>query len=129
MNVSPEEAASPSEYSKAFAVFGDVGCFSGSERCWGRVWLGAQDRDHTPDTHGSFAVGRVIYDWTDDANLDALAPVPGTKRELLVWIWYPSPLGIRCDGRTTCPLKLRAPARPASGPLIFRLLKLGLRTF
>jgi dienelactone hydrolase len=43
-----------------------------------------------PTPTGPFAVGRAIYDWTDDAKLDKWAPVPGTKWELLVWIWYPS---------------------------------------
>src|SRR6266404_5157612 len=46
-----------------------------------------------PTPTGPFAVGRAIFDWTDDAKLDTLAPVPGSKRELLVWIWYPSPAG------------------------------------
>jgi Chlorophyllase len=43
-----------------------------------------------PDPTGPFAVGRAIYDWSDDATLDRLAPIPGTKRELLVWVWYPA---------------------------------------
>lgn len=48
-------------------------------------------RDVTlPAPTGSFAIGRVIEHWKDDATLDALAPVAGAKRELLVWIWYPS---------------------------------------
>ena len=69
----------------------------------------------------------MIYDWTDDANLDALAPVPGTKRELLVWIWYLSGVGQSVAGQSVAmddylPAQVRAPARPASGPLIFRLL-------
>ncbi len=46
-----------------------------------------------PTPTGSSAVGRATYDWADDATLDTLAPVPGTKRELLVWIWYPSATG------------------------------------
>jgi predicted dienelactone hydrolase len=28
--------------------------------------------------------------WADDVHSDTLAPVPGSKRELLVWIWYPA---------------------------------------
>ncbi|MBV9181731.1 MAG: family membership [Acidobacteria bacterium] len=42
-----------------------------------------------PTPTGPFAVGRVVYDWSDDA-IDVLAPTPGSKRELLVWIWYPT---------------------------------------
>lgn len=45
-----------------------------------------------PTPTGSFAVGRTIYAWADDTP-DTLAPVPGTKRELIVWIWYPSATG------------------------------------
>src|SRR3954471_15615102 len=31
--------------------------------------------------------------WADDAHPDTLAPVAGTRREFLVWIWYPSAPG------------------------------------
>lgn len=43
-----------------------------------------------PEPSGPFAVGRVIEDWVDRAGVDPLAPVPGTPREDLVWIWYPA---------------------------------------
>jgi len=88
----------------------------------GSVWLERRTDITLPTPTGPFAVGRVIYDWTDDANLDALAPVPGTKRELLVWIWYPSAAGQSVAMDDYLPAQVRAPARPASGPLIFRLL-------
>src|SRR5882724_2673966 len=39
---------------------------------------------------GPFAVGRTQYAWRDSAHLDALAPQPDTKRQLVVWIWYPA---------------------------------------
>jgi predicted dienelactone hydrolase len=89
----------------------------------GSLWLERRTEVTLPIPTGSFAVGRAIYDWTDDAGLDALAPVPGTKRELLVWVWYPvaaGPSGAVVDDYL--PAQVRAPARPASGPLIFRLL-------
>ena len=54
------------------------------------VWLEHQTIVNLPAPTGPFAVGREFYDWTDDAGIDTLAPVPGTKRELLVWLWYPS---------------------------------------
>jgi pimeloyl-ACP methyl ester carboxylesterase len=50
-----------------------------------------------PEPSGPFAVGRAIEDWVDHSRMDDLAPVPGTKRELLVWIWYPT-------ANTTAPL-------------------------
>jgi len=43
-----------------------------------------------PAPTGSFAVGRTILDWKDSTTVDSLAPIPGTKRELLAWIWYPA---------------------------------------
>src|SRR5215472_6979071 len=49
---------------------------------------GQIDKLRTPSGH--FAVGRVTYAWVNDALTDELSPAPTTKREVLVWIWYPS---------------------------------------
>ena len=46
-----------------------------------------------PTPTGPFAVGRTTYVWTDDAQADPMAPKPGTKSELVVWIWYPAARG------------------------------------
>jgi dienelactone hydrolase len=59
------------------------------------VLLGALWIDHTRETtlptpSGPFAVGRVMYDWSDAATPDLIAPQPGTKRQVLAWIWYPA---------------------------------------
>lgn len=54
------------------------------------LWLEHRTDVTLPIPTGPFAVGRALYDWSDDETLDTLAPLPGTKRELLVWIWYPS---------------------------------------
>jgi Platelet-activating factor acetylhydrolase, isoform II len=43
-----------------------------------------------PDPTGPYAVGRMEYDWTDQSRTDPLAPHAGTKRELVVWAWYPA---------------------------------------
>jgi dienelactone hydrolase len=76
-----------------------------------------------PTPSGPFAVGRVIYDWTDEVTVDTLAPVLGTKRELLVWIWYPATAGQSgAYAGDYMPVPLRAPASRARGPLPFRLL-------
>jgi len=56
----------------------------------GSLWLERRTELTLPAPTGPFAVGRATYDWVDAATLDTLAPVPGTERELLVWIWYPS---------------------------------------
>jgi len=59
------------------------------------VLLGLMWQDHNRETtlptpSGPFAVGRTTYVWSDPAHPDPLAPQPGTKRELLAWIWYPA---------------------------------------
>jgi dienelactone hydrolase len=43
-----------------------------------------------PRPSGPFAVGRTTFHWTDSNRPDEFAPVPGTGRELLVWVWYPT---------------------------------------
>jgi predicted dienelactone hydrolase len=86
------------------------------------LWVEHRTEVTLPTPTGPFAVGRAIYDWADDATPDTLAPVPGTKRELLVWIWYPAagPPGAAVDDYL--PAQVRAPARPVVSPLKFRLL-------
>jgi dienelactone hydrolase len=59
------------------------------------VLLAALWREHRteitlPAPTGHFAVGRTTFAWVNQAQTDDLAPSPGVKREVLVWIWYPS---------------------------------------
>lgn len=59
------------------------------------VFLGLLWVDHTRSTtlplpSGPFAVGRTTLVWDDPGHPDPMAPKPGTKRELFVWIWYPA---------------------------------------
>jgi len=83
------------------------------------LWLERRTELTLPTPTGAFAVGRVIFDWTDDATLDTLAPVPGTKRELLVWIWYPSVAGQSVEMDDYVPAQMWAAAGPPGGPLGF----------
>jgi Platelet-activating factor acetylhydrolase, isoform II len=53
------------------------------------LWLEHRSEIALPKPAGQVAVGRTLYDWVDDQTLDPLAPA-GTKRELLVWVWYPA---------------------------------------
>jgi pimeloyl-ACP methyl ester carboxylesterase len=55
----------------------------------GVLWLEHSLSIELPKPTGTFRVGRTLYDWVDDQNLDPLAPA-GAKRELLVWVWYPA---------------------------------------
>jgi len=77
---------------KGFALLALLGVL-GIGALVGSLWLEHRTELTLPTPTGSIAVGRATYDWADDATLDTLAPVPGTKRELLVWIWYPSATG------------------------------------
>ena len=96
---------------KGFAVLAMLGVL-GVGALLGSLWLERRTEVTLPTPNGPFAVGRATYAWADDAHSDALAPVPGTKRELLVWIWYPSAAG---QSAATMDDYLPAPWRTAFG--------------
>jgi predicted dienelactone hydrolase len=99
-----------------FTVLGLVTSFAS-------LWLDHKTETTLPTPTGPFAVGRAIYDWTDDLSLDPLAPVPGTKRELLVWIWYPSPAGQTGVALADyLPARLRTAVEQSSGALLSKFL-------
>jgi len=75
-----------------------------------------------PRPTGSFSVGRTIRDWTDSVELDGLAPIPRTKRELLVWIWYPSARGQSVVADDYLPVELRPVPDTAGRANIWTLL-------
>jgi dienelactone hydrolase len=85
---------------------------------FGSLWVEHRIAVTLPVPTGSFAVGRAIYDWTDDANVDKLAPVAGTRRELLVWIWYPATAGQSAAREDYLSAPLRAEVERALGPLL-----------
>src|SRR5436190_9220323 len=74
-----------------------------------------------PAPTGSFAVGRALYDWTDEAHEDTLSPVSGTHREVLVWLWYPA-AGASGGTSDYLPPQVRLPASPSGGSSLFQLL-------
>jgi predicted dienelactone hydrolase len=105
---------------KGLAVLAVIGVL-GVGALLGALWLEHRTELTLPTPAGSFAVGRAIFDWADDSHPDTLAPVPGTKRELLVWIWYPSAPGPSVAVNDYVPAELRGEATVSSSPIL-RLL-------
>ena len=54
------------------------------------LWREHKTEITLPEPTGHFAVGRTTYAWVNNTQTDELAPSPGAKREVVVWIWYPS---------------------------------------
>jgi predicted dienelactone hydrolase len=54
------------------------------------MWWEHDSALELPPPTGPYAVGRVGTTWVDPARLDPFAPAPASKRELVVWIWYPA---------------------------------------
>jgi len=71
-----------------------------------------------PTPTGPFPVGRIIGDWVDDSTSDSLAPAPGTKRELLAWIWYPAAPASSAAPADYMPAPLREAVEHDLGPLL-----------
>jgi predicted dienelactone hydrolase len=46
-----------------------------------------------PRPSGSFAVGRIGFDWTDRSRREVLSKDADAKRELMVYVWYPTEKG------------------------------------
>jgi predicted dienelactone hydrolase len=43
-----------------------------------------------PQPAGSYAIGRVAFDWVDPNRRELFGKDPSAHRELLVWAWYPA---------------------------------------
>ncbi len=87
------------------------------------LWIEHRWTTELPRPTGPFLVGRTIQDWTD-THEDALAPTRGTKRELLVWIWYPAAAGPSVVIDTYVPAQLRPKPENSGGTNIWTLLTL-----
>jgi len=120
MNAPMKQASPARRIFRGFAVLAMLGVLGGAALL-GSLWLEHRTELTLPTPTGPSAVGRAIFDWTDDANMDTLAPVPGTKRELLVWIWYPSVAG-QAMADDYVPPPLRAEVERDLGPLLGGLL-------
>lgn len=89
----------------------------------GSLWLEHRTEITLPTPTGPFAVGRSIEVWGDDTP-DPLAPLPGTKRELLVWIWFPAVAGPASAIDDYVPAAPQPKIERASVPLLVRVLQL-----
>jgi len=56
----------------------------------GLLWNEHNTVTRLPAPTGPYAVGRTIYTWSAASQTDKLAPLLGTTRELIAWIWYPA---------------------------------------
>src|ERR1700678_1520145 len=46
-----------------------------------------------PAPSGTFGIGRVGYEWIDRSRPDGYSSDPQAHRDLMVYLWYPSPRG------------------------------------
>ena len=83
------------------------------------MWLERTSTTELPAPTGPFAVGRAIFEWRDEATVDPLAPEPGTKREVLVWLWYPATPAPSAAAGDYIPDYMLAAAGPMRGPMRF----------
>lgn len=75
-----------------------------------------------PAPTGHFAVGRTAFTWVNDAEMDELAPSPGTKRAVVAWIWYPSPAPTSVAPAEYLPAAWRTALAAHSGALMSEFL-------
>jgi pimeloyl-ACP methyl ester carboxylesterase len=63
----------------------------------------AQEVPRLPEPSGAFGIGRVGYDWTDTTRPDPFSTNLDTRRELMVYVWYPTPSEQRTDAGVYVP--------------------------
>jgi dienelactone hydrolase len=106
---------------KGFAILAMLGVL-GIAALLGSLWLEHRTEVTLPTPTGAFAVGRALHDWADEETLDTLAPGPGIKRELLVWIWYPAVAGPSAAIDDYLPAPLRTAVERQTGVLLTQFL-------
>ena len=53
-------------------------------------WVEIHSSITLPQPTGQYDVGRTTFHWVDTSRVDSLSPPPYSKRELIVWVWYPA---------------------------------------
>lgn len=87
------------------------------------MWQEHRTGIELPTPTGPFPVGRTAYAWTNEAGTGELAPAPGSKRQVLVWVWYPaarSPRGVPAE---YLPARWRAALAERQGVFLRTFLK------
>ncbi len=85
----------------------------------GLLWIDHTRETTLPTPTGPFAVGRASDLWSDSAHDDPMAPKPGTKRQLLAWIWYPAAPALPSQTRADyLPATWRTAFYRQAGPLL-----------
>jgi dienelactone hydrolase len=121
MNLAMKQRRLARRIFKGFAVLTMLGVL-GIAALLVSLWLEHRTEVTLPTPTGAFAVGRVLYDWADEETLDTLAPGPGIKRELLVWIWYPAVAGPSATLDDYLPAPMRTAVQHQSGVLLTEFL-------
>lgn len=75
-----------------------------------------------PVPTGHFAVGRTSRWWVNQAQADDLAPTSNEKREVVVWIWYPSAVSESVAPAEYLPSPWREPRANSAGVLLSKFL-------
>jgi predicted dienelactone hydrolase len=55
----------------------------------------ADKKIHLPHPSGRYGVARVGYDWIDRTRAEKYATDPAARREIMVYVWYPTERGLR----------------------------------
>jgi predicted dienelactone hydrolase len=79
-------------------------------------------RIELPKPTGHFAVGRTTFSWINNALTDELAPSPNAKREVAVWMWYPSAAATSAPPADYLPAPWRSALVQNTGALMSQFL-------
>jgi predicted dienelactone hydrolase len=77
-------------------------------------WLRHNHVVTLPTPTGPYGVGRIEFDWVDESRIDPLAAPAGLKRELPVWIWYPTDPSAKGEPAPYLPRAWRQARKPDS---------------
>ncbi len=89
---------------------------------FGLLWREHKTEITLPAPTGHLAVGRAMFTWVNNAETDELAPTPRAKREVVVWIWYPSATGTSAAPAEYLPAPWRSALEQHSSALMSRFL-------